>query len=211
MEVAPNETTPMKLTELESLHQEPPAVSLVDPDETSSELETREVAYVIKDKAFPDFAVYKSANAWWMEVAKVNDIIKAYKKGANDRQACAYAGISEKQLHYFRAIHPEFCNVSTACKSLMGLKALDCIDGKVQKDVNVAFRWLEKTDERFGGKPEPSIPGSVTNIQINNNGTDARTIEATVADILRDALSGNAGRGIHKGEDVAGGSVEKAQ
>jgi len=101
------------------------------------------IAYTIKDKNFPDFQVKKSANAWWMERRKVEDLISAFKIDATNEEACTYAGISLAQLKYFLELHEEFYTVRDACKELIFLRARQAISKNVD-DGDYALRFMER-------------------------------------------------------------------
>lgn len=80
-------------------------------------------AYTIKDKAFGEFQVKNSANAWWMDTTKVEKLLDAYKFECIDEEACVYAGITMRQLDYFKEQHPDFRGVKQACRRVLTLKA----------------------------------------------------------------------------------------
>jgi hypothetical protein len=80
-------------------------------------------AYTLKDRAFGEFHVKNSANAWWLDSLKVEKLFDAYKFECTDIQACVYAGISEENLRYFRENHEDFSRVKAACKQVLSLKA----------------------------------------------------------------------------------------
>jgi hypothetical protein len=108
--------------------------------------EGREVAYVITDPNFGAFEVYESANAWWMDRVKVNNLIKAFKAGYSIKNARYFAGISEEQWKYFVAVHPHFYPVKDACEGLIEMKARDIINNDIvrNENVNSAFRYLKE-------------------------------------------------------------------
>lgn len=58
----------------------------------------RDVAYEIDDVVLAEpFKVYKSANAWWMEKIKVQQLVEGFKKAYTIKEALILAGISEIQ------------------------------------------------------------------------------------------------------------------
>jgi hypothetical protein len=106
----------------------PVAVSPVSPEiSPSHDSQGREIAETIKDVAWGEFHIVKTANAWWGDTQKVHRLIDAYKIDATDEEACAYAGIRVKALEYFRQVHPDFSEVKAACKQLLKLAARDKI------------------------------------------------------------------------------------
>jgi len=123
-------------------------------------------AYTIKDKAFADFKILNTANAWFSEKVKVINLINAYKIDATDKEACAYAGISIDQLKYFNKLHPNFSTIKDTCKQLPCLKARKTINDNLSTDVNIAFKYMEKkrTGE-FGNRLDLTSKGK----EIKNN------------------------------------------
>lgn len=120
-------------------------------------------AYTIKDKVFGELNVKVSANAWWVESAKVELLINAFKYRANNTQACVAAGISAKQLEHFITIHPEFCEVMALCKEVLGLKAKQGLSTLLGNNDGTTIRWyLETTEAGEYGKKPPVVA-----VQIN--------------------------------------------
>lgn len=110
-------------------------------------------AYTIKDVTFGELNVLDSANAWWKDTLKLDNLIKAYKNGHNDKEARVYAGISEEQLRYFQDLHPEFYQIKEDCKQVANIVARSSVVGQMKTDGNLAFKWLErKVPEEFGQK-----------------------------------------------------------
>ena len=66
------------------------------------------VAYEVKDAKYGSFEVRNTANAWWLDEVKIEQIIVARKMGANKAMSCHYAGITTDQFDYFVEKHPEF-------------------------------------------------------------------------------------------------------
>jgi len=111
-----------------------------------------EFAYVIKDKAFPDFYVLNTANGWWSDMGKVQRLIDAYKIDANDDEACVYAGISIEQLRYFKDLHNDFSQVKRACYQIQGIKAKKALAEKVQ--FNPEWYLTRKRKEEYSPRQE---------------------------------------------------------
>lgn len=112
-------------------------------------------AYTVKDKNFPDFKVLNSANAWWLDRVKVENIITAYKIDATDEEARTYAGISEEQLKYFKELHPDFYQVKEACKQIPFLKARQRIIKDIEVNGDLALKYMErKKKDEFSPRHE---------------------------------------------------------
>ena len=110
-------------------------------------------AYTITDKAFGEFKVVNSDNAWWMERTKLEAFINAFKYGANVKQAMVAIGISERQYGYFLNKHPDFCMLREACGKIPDLKALQTMVGGLGNDLTTARWYLErKMPEEYGQK-----------------------------------------------------------
>lgn len=111
------------------------------------------IAYVIKDKIFGDFSAVKSANAWWIEKKKVENLISAFKIGCDPSEARIYAGITKKQWFYFLDKHPEFCDIMEACQEYPNLKARTKINKELDDNLANAQWWLtKKKPKEFGDK-----------------------------------------------------------
>lgn len=110
-------------------------------------------AYTITDKAFGEFKVVNSDNAWWMDKVKLDNFINAFKYGANIKQAKVSAGISEEQWNYFANKHPDFYLVIEACKEIPNLRALQKVVADIPNEGQMARWWLEKRmPEEFGAR-----------------------------------------------------------
>lgn len=110
-------------------------------------------AYKVEDPYFPALYVQQSANAWWLERAKVLLLIGAYKGGAVDVEACAYAGISNDQLKYFKEKHPEFSEIKKLCLSIPDLRARTNVVNALDTDLDTAKWWLQhKLSKEFNSK-----------------------------------------------------------
>lgn len=159
----------------------------------------REIAHTITDKYFPPFHVYASANAWWMDVTKVKDLIKAFKNGYSVENAMAYAGISKRQWVYFNDVHPEFCNVRDAVSGLIEMSAIELINQDILENRNVSSAWeyVKRRDrlqgraiKERGGLNVTVGEGGQAVIQQTNNGNDSDTNDADVdEEKVKDAVS----------------------
>jgi len=110
-------------------------------------------AYTIKDVTFGEFNVLNSANAWWLDRAKLDKLITAYKNGLDDPEARVYAGISRFNYNYFLEKHPEFSTIKEDCQEVTNLVARNAITSQMKTDGNLAFKWMErKKPHEFGQK-----------------------------------------------------------
>jgi hypothetical protein len=111
-------------------------------------------AYTFKDKSLGELPILNSANAWWLDMAKVYALVNAYKVYATDQQACYYAGISMTQLQYFQDLHPDFYIIKHTAKQDPNLRAKQTIIKHLDKDPAVAKWWLEVTEPNTFKKKE---------------------------------------------------------
>lgn len=110
----------------------------------------REIAYVIKDAHFDDFAVYASANAWWMDRTKVEKLIEAFKMGHMVETAKFYAGVSKRQYQYFNELHPDFCSLIQEIKAQpVYIKAMNSVVGGLDSDPKLAMVFLRSHHPEF--------------------------------------------------------------
>jgi hypothetical protein len=122
-------------------------------------------AYKITDKYFDTLYVLNSANAWWMDKGKVENLIAAYKIDCSNEEACVYAGISEDQRRYFGEQHPEFSLVKNRCRELPCMQARMTVVGAIKTDSRTAIKYLERkkkaefsTRQEFGGIDGQALP-----------------------------------------------------
>jgi hypothetical protein len=150
----------------------------------------KEIAYVIKDRYFGEFRVQKSANAWWMDSRKVNDLIDAFKNGHTVKDACVYAVITRGQWQYFNEVHPEFSVVQEACESAQNFAFMNTINAN-KDDPNMARWFMEKTHPKFNPKKadsgvlQPSVQIAVGG-DLNIN---AGTISTAIREIAREIFA----------------------
>lgn len=99
--------------------------------------------------------VLNSDRAWWIDEAKLNRLVSAYKLYMTDDQACFYTGITKDQLEYFQKLHPEFYGIKHACKQKPGISARVNIIEKLKTDSSLAQWWLTVTEkETFSPRVE---------------------------------------------------------
>lgn len=111
----------------------------------------REVAYVMKDPVFGKFEVGKSDNAWWMERAKLELLVNAFKSGHIIKSAIIYAGISKDQWQYFIENHPDFYRVKEACEEVQMFKAMNTINANLE-DIPTARWFMDRRHSKFAAK-----------------------------------------------------------
>ncbi len=149
----------------------------------------REIAYVINDKYFKGFEVVKSANAWWIEKSKVEDLIKCFKNGYNIKQSCIYVGITKEQWVYFNEIHPNFSYVRECCEEVGKMLAETNIHGFLLEKDKETTRWFaeRRIPEKYGKNLADGLPaGTIVN---QNFGTiinsPAQNVPQSVLDRLK--------------------------
>lgn len=103
-----------------------------------------EILYTIKDKYFPDFDVYFSDNAWWIEKGKVEKLIDAFKFDCSIMEACVYAGITYDQWLHFNEKHPNFSQVKGLVSELPSLQARQTVVKGLSNDKDFALKYLER-------------------------------------------------------------------
>lgn len=113
-----------------------------------------EVAYVITDKKYGKFEVRKTANAWWKDKGKVDDLIKAGKIGAKGSTACYYVGITVDQLNDFFEVHPHFAEFFEILKEHPKLTALNTIVNNLGDPAMARWFAERKMKEEFSSRVE---------------------------------------------------------
>lgn len=135
------------------------------PAEPKGVVGEEQYAYVLKDPIFGEFPIKASANAWWLNQTKVELLIAALKIDSPWQEARIYAGISDRQLQYFREIHPEFCMIEADLRVVPNFKTRKVIAEAVDRGDLTTARWYaeRKIAGEFG--PKPPIVGVQINIQ----------------------------------------------
>jgi len=135
------------------------------------------IAYTLKDTLYGDFAVLNSANGWWLDSAKVRNLLQAYKIDCTDEEACAYAGISLDQLRYFRELHEDFPRVKAGCKQYPMLAARKRIVEAIPHSSSMATWYAErKKKDEFSTRSEIAGP----------NGADILSETAKLDQLIKD-------------------------
>lgn len=118
------------------------------------------IAYVVKDKNLGDIEIRNSANAWWLDRTKVDNLIQAFKIDATLEEAWFNAGISKRQWEYFIEVHPDFCGAKELSKKRPGLAAKRTLYNDLNTDGNgeLALKYLAvKQSEEYGRKDKIDI------------------------------------------------------
>lgn len=121
--------------------------------------ETQEFAYEIVDPKFGKMSVRNTANAWWHEKRKVEDLIEAKKIGANDNMCCYYAGITKHQYDYFVKVHPDFSEFFTYLKDNPKVKALKTIYNDLRNPETAKWYLERKLKEEYSSRQEHTGAG----------------------------------------------------
>lgn len=149
----------MKMTRLNSGNTKPKGKRSAPKSEDRKTGKKDPHAYIFKDANLGEMPVLNSANAWWIDQAKLTKLVDAYKFYATDDQACFYAGISLTQLSYFQELHPDFYRIKHLAKQDPGLRAKKTIVTSLDKDRDTARWWTERTEKEFNPKLENTNGG----------------------------------------------------
>lgn len=132
------------------------------------------IIYTIKDKAFGEFQVKNSPNAWWLERGKVELLIGACKIDASVNECCYQAGITPNQYQYFYEQHPNFSIIKEVLNESPNLKARQTVV-KALDNPDYAFKYLEKKRKKeFGNALDlttggEKLPQPILNVLPNNS------------------------------------------
>jgi hypothetical protein len=110
------------------------------------------IAYTIPITKDLNIEVQESANAWWLDRQKIHNLIAAFSVDATIREACASAGVTEKQYKYFAELHPIIREVRNFLETRNILKArISIINAINNGNIKVSMWYLEKKrPEEFG-------------------------------------------------------------
>ncbi len=85
----------------------------------------------------------------------LSELKMAYCVDSTDKEACQFAGISEKTLYNYQNKNPDFLQQKQQWKAEVIFKAREQVVKSVETDGRLAFRYLErKCPQEFGS---PSI------------------------------------------------------
>lgn len=123
---------------------------------------------------------------WWeddsgTQTDKLLQVKQAFAIGATDKEACFYAGISEKQLYYYQRVNPRFVSEKellkekpvlaarqTVVKAITGgkmtvqdAKTGNVVEVDIIPDKDLAFRFLERKAKDFKPKQVIEHEGAV--------------------------------------------------
>ena len=124
----------------------------------------REVLAVVNDANIGEpFTVYKSANAWWTDVSKVEKLMFCFKNDMSVEEALFSVGISRNNYYYFLKIHPEFSNIKVQLLKAFPAVAKLTLGQALQKDPNLALRYLQGAQpENYRRSVLPDMPPGAT-------------------------------------------------
>lgn len=101
----------------------------------------------------------ESANAWWMDSQKVQNIIASFRIGLSIPHACAYVGITLRQYKYFVKLHPVFKEARRGFILEPDIKArMTLINALSKGNIKVSWQWLEMYDPEFARTPKNPQP-----------------------------------------------------
>jgi hypothetical protein len=77
---------------------------------------------------------------------------EVFALGGTDKEACLYAGISTTTLYKYQEEHPDFAERKAALKETPVLLARRTVVASLEKDVNSAWRMVERKDPDLNPK-----------------------------------------------------------
>lgn len=117
-----------------------------------------EIAYSITDQAFGTLNVRKTANAWWEEKTKVEELILSFKLGCTLEESFVMAGITKRQYDHFMDMHPDFCEVRPTLMKTPTLAARRTLVSHLH-DPQYALAYLERKEKKEFSKSSIEING----------------------------------------------------
>jgi len=117
-----------------------------------------EIAYSIEDPAFGVLNVRKTANAWWGERIKVEELILSFKFGCSLEESFIMAGISRGQYNEFMEIHPDFSEAKANLLKTPTLQARKTLVSHLN-DPQYALAYLERKEKKEFSKSSIEING----------------------------------------------------
>jgi hypothetical protein len=82
---------------------------------------------------------------WWrLDPLKLTKLEQAFAIGCTDKEACGYAGITERQLYYYEKLNPEFVSRKAVLKDTLVLQARMTIAGTIKESYHNAMDFLKK-------------------------------------------------------------------
>ncbi len=119
-----------------------------------------------------------------MDQNTLNKLEEIFALGGTDKEACLFAGISHQTLYNYQEKNPEFVERKEALKATPVLKARRTVVESLEKDVNSAWRMVERKDPDL--HPKQQIDHTTKGDKIEN--TDAvRELTQKLNDIYRSA------------------------
>lgn len=127
------------------------------------------VAYVIPQRVEEhNLHVLHSANAWWMDQAKLHKLLAGFAIDMTILEACAYTGISERQYKYFDQLHPVIREIRIDLKAMISMRARSTMMKAIENgDGKLAFRYLERTEPEEWARPSIKARRAATQERVN--------------------------------------------
>lgn len=95
------------------------------------------------------YKVEKRGRKTIMTQDRIDKLVEAFKYGASDLEACAYADIAPATLYKYQERHPEFTEYKAKLKELPTFTARKSVVDRLPRDPDLALKYLErrKSDE----------------------------------------------------------------
>lgn len=145
---------------------------------------TNELEYTIEDSVFGILNVRKTANGWWKNKGKMEELILSFKYGCTLEESFAMAGITRGQYEAFIEVHPNFPVVRDILMKLPTLKARRTLVDHLN-DPDYALAYLERKERKEFSKSHIEINGEsaedlgviILPVRQGPQGTQVSTIE----------------------------------
>lgn len=133
-----------------------PVASIVELDGLEK---PREVLAVINDANIGEpLTLYKSDNAWWVDITKVEKLMFCFKNDMTVEEACFSIGISYRQYWYFNQVHPDFCNIKKQLLQALPAIAKLALGKELATDGSLSLRYLQGVQpERYRRSVLPEL------------------------------------------------------
>ena len=98
-----------------------------------------------------------TANAWWMDQARVFSLLDSFRNRLTIEEACLRADVTVRQYKYFVEIHPEFNEIRVAYRSLAHIEAKRTLIDGIRGNVDQARWWAtHMMKDEFGRRRKKS-------------------------------------------------------
>lgn len=96
----------------------------------------------------------------------IDKLVEAFKYGASDIEACAYANIAPATLYKYQDRNPEFAEYKARLKELPIFTARKSVVDHLGKDPDLALKYLDrKKKDEFSTKSETDLTSGGNAIQ----------------------------------------------